>query len=80
MRLRQMYGKSAHTSDSSTGRYKMPNRDIISAYIMQMWNKCANAKTVELTEEYSDKIDILYDILAEVSNYERSLVATPSVD
>ena len=58
----------------------MLNSDVISAYIEKIWIRCANAKTVEMTEEYGDLIDSLYDILLEVSNYEQSLIATLSVD
>lgn len=54
----------------------MLNSDVISAYIEKIWIRCANAKTVEMTEEYGD----LIDIILEVSNYEQSLIATLSVD
>lgn len=55
---------------------QMLNSDVISAYIEKIWIRCANAKTVEMTEEYGD----LIDIILEVSNYEQSLISTLSVD
>ena len=52
----------------------------VSCYIEKRWDKCAKAKTVELTEKYSEIIDNLYNVLEDVSKYEHSLIATLSVD
>lgn len=49
-------------------------------YIEQAWEKCMHAKTCDETDEYSEKIDNLYDILAAVSKFERSLLAQLDVD
>jgi hypothetical protein len=56
------------------------NRDLIALYIQRAWEKCAHAETPDLTDECSEVIDSLYDILAQVSDYERSLIATLDVD
>lgn len=58
----------------------MRSSDAISVYIQRLWAGCARARTADETEEFSEKIDNLYDILAEVSRYERSLIAALSVD
>ena len=49
-------------------------------YIEQAWEKCKHAKTCDETDEYSEKIDNLYDILGVVSKFERSLLAQLDVD
>ena len=58
----------------------MKTSDVISMYIEQAWEKCKHAKTCDETDEYSEKIDNLYDILGVVSKFERSLLAQLDVD
>ena len=53
---------------------------VLSMYIHKLWEQCTNAETANLTEKYSEIIDNLYDVLARVSKYERSLLADLSVD
>jgi hypothetical protein len=72
---------SARVRDTTQGVYiQMKTSYVISMYIEQAWEKCKRAKTCDETDQYSEKIDTLYDILGVVSKFERSLLVQNDID
>jgi hypothetical protein len=58
----------------------MKASDTIYMYIEKAWKGCKHAKTTKETDDYSNQIDNLYNILGEVSKFERSLIIELDVD